>query len=440
MRNAPRRRRRRSAIFCRHFISLLACICWAATPSLQLRSETAAETSASPHRDFRHAESPTIPDLRSSFADVNAGIAIGYFGPFESDQDPDTSAWLAAEMAREDIAGECLDGRPLKLSPAWSESPWTGGAAVLSDIIFRQQALGIIGGIDGEATHLAETLVAKAHVPLISAVSTAKSVNLANVPWTFSVLPGDHLIAPQLAQRLAVSARSLAVISGPDHDSRGFWQELRPHLPADRITLAGLWIVQSSGKEEEQSLAAIAAKIVSANPECVLVTARAPIAAHAVLTLRAAGYSGILATDARGGRRAFLETVGDSAEGILCPLVIEPSDRLEDWLARFESRFNRKADYAAAATYDATCLLLRAAIRASSPQQPIVDRANIARLLRDSAPYLGITGRIEWDDLGANRRPAQIGVIRKGKLQPATPVPDGTPARSNATDSHDVGQ
>ena len=327
-------------------------------------------------------------------------------------------------MAREDVAAEQAGGRPLKLSPVWSDSPWTGGTTVLRDLIFEQRTVGIIGGRDGESTHLAETLVAKAHVPLLSAVSTAKSVNLANVPWTFNVLPGDHLIAAKLARHLAASARSLAVISGADHDSRAFWQELRPHLPAERITLLGLWTVPETGREEEQSLPAIAAKVVTANPGCVLITGNAATAARAVLALRAAGYSGVLATDARGGRRAFLETAADSADGILCPIVVEPSDKLEDWCARFESRFGRKADYAAAATYDGICLLFRAAIRASSPEQAIVDRASVVQALRSLSPYAGITGRIEWDDLGANRRPAALGVIRGGELQPIPPPAD----------------
>ena len=424
MRNAPYRPSRRSKPRGRTVVFSLACICLAALFPFQACGRTGGSAAQPPHRNFRHAEPPAVSDLRSSYAAIDAGIRVGYFGPFQSDHDTDTSAWLAAEMAREDVAGECLDGRILKLAPSWSDSPWTGGAAGLTDLIFRQQAVGIICGMDGEATHLAETLVAKAHIPLLSAVSTAKSVNLANVPWTFSVLPGDHLIAPRLAVRLAASARSLAVISGPDHDSRGFWQELRPHLPADRIILAGLWTVQGIGTEEERSLSEIAAKIVAASPDCVLVTAKPNSAGRAVAALRAAGYSGLIATDARGGRRAFLESAGDWAEGIICPLVVQPSDKLVDWFTRFESRFDRKADYAAAAAYDASCILFRAAIRASSPQEPFVDRANIVLAIRGLSPYSGITGRIEWDDLGANRRHAEVGVIRGGTLLPTPAAAD----------------
>ncbi len=418
MGNVHPRRRHRLVLRRPLFFFVLSCVGGMGALTSDARSETVPRADIPPYRDFRHAETPTVPDLRSSFAAAQDEIVVGYFGPFETEKDPDTSLWLAVALAREDIAGECLDSRTLRLVSAWSPSPWTGGTEVLTDLIFRRQVLGIIGSIDGESTHLAETLIAKAHVPLLSSVSTAKSVNLANVPWTFSVLPGDHLIAPKLARHLAASARSLAVISGPDHDSRGFWAELRPHLPAERIALTGLWIVQGEGREESQSLAAIADKVVTTNPACVLITARPVTAARAVIALRAAGYCGALVTDARAGRRAFLETAGDAAEEIVCPLVVEPSDRLEDWFTRFHSRFDRKGDYAAAATYDAACLLFRAAIRASSPQQAIVDRASIVQALRGLSPYDGVTGRIEWDDLGANRRPAELGVVRGGVVRP----------------------
>ncbi len=396
------------------------CVMGAAPGPLPQEQPDTPNTRAS--RNFRAPDNAGNPELRSSFATTSEAIRIGYFGPFATDPDPDVLEWLAAKMALEDLSGECLDGRPLKLVPAWSDSPWTGGAALLTDLIFEQQVVGIIGSIDGEATHLAETVVAKTHVPLLSPVSVTKSVNLANVPWTFSILPGDHLVAPTLAKHLADTACSLAVISGSDHDSRAFWQELRANLPAERITLLGLWTIQGAGREESQSLSIIAEKVMKAAPDCVLITANAVTAARAVLVLRGVGYSGGLATDARGGRRAFLETAGDSAEGIFCPLVVEPSNKLEDWFARFESRFQRKGDYAAAATYDATCLLFRATVRASSPQQMVADRASVVQALRGLSPYDGVTGRIEWDDLGANLRPAHLGVIRGGTVRPTDPA------------------
>lgn len=60
----------------------------------------------------------------------------------------------------------------------------------------------MLGGIDGATTHLAEQVVAKAHLPLIDPASTDQTVNQANIPWMFSLAPGDPDIAKFLAARL----------------------------------------------------------------------------------------------------------------------------------------------------------------------------------------------------------------------------------------------
>ena len=91
--------------------------------------------------------------------------------------------------------------------PAWSQNPWEAAVRQLADSVFQRRVWVIVGGADSATTHLAEQIVAKAHVPLVSPISTDKTVNLANVPWTFSMAPGDHLLAPCLAQ--AVESRRI---------------------------------------------------------------------------------------------------------------------------------------------------------------------------------------------------------------------------------------
>jgi len=87
--------------------------------------------------------------------------------------------------------------------------------------VFEQQIWAIVGGADSASTHLAEQVVAKARIALISPVSTDKTVNLANVPWMFSLAPADHVLAPVLAAeiaRLSVGRHSCG--RDDDHDSR----------------------------------------------------------------------------------------------------------------------------------------------------------------------------------------------------------------------------
>ena len=78
----------------------------------------------------------------------------------------------------------------------WSDSPWTAGARHVTKMVFVDKVWAIVGGIDGPSTHLAEQVVAKANLPLVSPVSTDRTANSAFVPWMFSLLPGDDVLAP----------------------------------------------------------------------------------------------------------------------------------------------------------------------------------------------------------------------------------------------------
>ncbi|MCP5117243.1 MAG: ABC transporter substrate-binding protein, partial [bacterium] len=116
------------------------------------------------------------------------------FGPSDPEHPLGGQMWQAAQLALElenDAGG--YRGKPFRLIPAWSKDPWGTGTAELARLVYRHHVRAIVGGIDGSSTHLAEQLVAKARLSLVSPVSTDRTANLANVPWIFSLAPGDHL-------------------------------------------------------------------------------------------------------------------------------------------------------------------------------------------------------------------------------------------------------
>jgi len=167
-----------------------------------------------------------------------AEVRLGYFGPSDASDPEGGDLWCAAQMAIEEAnRGGGLDGKPFRLVPAWSGNPWQSGVADLTRGVYRDEVWAIIGGPDGPSTHLAEQVVAKARVPLLSPIASDKTVNLANVPWMFSLAPGDHLQAPVLADAIAarIGRGPLVVASADDHDSRLFTAELRKALDARRI-------------------------------------------------------------------------------------------------------------------------------------------------------------------------------------------------------------
>ncbi|MGB5752976.1 MAG: ABC transporter substrate-binding protein, partial [Thermoanaerobaculia bacterium] len=136
------------------------------------------------------------PDLASL-----TEVAIGWFGPSDPDHALHGDLWVAANLAVEE-ANEAggLHGLPVRLVPRWSENPWGTGVGQVARMVHEDQVWAILGSVDGSGTHLAEQVVAKARLALVSPVSTDESVNLAGVPWMFSLAPGDHLWAPLIAR------------------------------------------------------------------------------------------------------------------------------------------------------------------------------------------------------------------------------------------------
>ena len=94
-------------------------------------------------------------------------------------------------------------GKPFRLEPVWSESPWQAGIAALLRLVYDQQAWAVIGGVDGTTTHLALQVALKSHFLLLTPGSTDVSTDRANVPWLFSLAPSDESLASVVVPALA---------------------------------------------------------------------------------------------------------------------------------------------------------------------------------------------------------------------------------------------
>jgi hypothetical protein len=85
-----------------------------------------------------------------------------------------------------------------RLVPRWAVDPWGTGVSQLTRMVYDEQPLALLGSVDSASTHLAEQVVAKANLPLVSPIATDKSVTLAGVSWMFSCAPSDAAIARAL--------------------------------------------------------------------------------------------------------------------------------------------------------------------------------------------------------------------------------------------------
>jgi ABC-type branched-subunit amino acid transport system substrate-binding protein len=339
-------------------------------------------------------------------------VRIGYFGPHDAADPEAGDVWQAAQLAIEEAnAAGGWHGKPFRLVPAWSKEPWKSGAAGLARLVYDDQVRAIVGGIDGPTTHLAEQVAVKALVPLLNPFSTDKTINRANVPWVFSCAPGDHLLAPILAEAIAarIGDGPFVLISANGHDARMCTAELSKCL-ASRHSTPRLQIEcgqQMAGDSE------LASRVLKSDAAAVVVVAGAARSARLVKTLRDAGYKGLVFGGPTMGRRRFVQEAGAAAEGVLFPLLFSEGVTSEEFVRNFSRRSGSLPDYASAHTYDAVRRII-AAIQTEG-----LNRARIQNAVRGQSPWDGVAGTAAWDNLGGAACAVAIGTVRQGRFVPA---------------------
>jgi branched-chain amino acid transport system substrate-binding protein len=334
-------------------------------------------------------------------------IQIAYFGPANPDHLEGGDAWLAAELAIEDAnAAGGYRGLPFRLVPVWSENPWGTGVARLARLVYSEPIWAVIGSIDGASTHLVEQVVAKARIPLVNPFSTDKTIHLANVPWMFSCVPGDHQMVGTMASALSEN-ESWALVSTTDHDSRVFVAELTNMLSRNGSGPSAKFSLNASDGAQD-----IVDRLLSTRAPAIVIVARPLVTAALVEHLRAAGYSGSIFGGPSMGRRRFVEAVGTAGEDVVFPLTGNALS--EKFSVRYQKRYGRTADYTSFHAYDAVRLVADAVKRGG------LNRARIRDAIAELSPWTGESGTIQWDPLGQNDRSVRLGTIKKGRVVPAS--------------------
>jgi ABC-type branched-subunit amino acid transport system substrate-binding protein len=217
-------------------------------------------------------------------------VRIGYFGPPDPSDEAGGQIWQGASLAVEEANRQGgYRGLPFRLIPAWDGNPWAGGVAKLARVVYSDKGWAIIGGIDGATTNLAEQVVAKAQLTLVSPAATDRSIHTASVPWMFSCAPGDQLLAAAVSQELRGRGGSFGLVSAIYHDSRAFAAQLKLAFVRDR--LSPVLHLEWSGDTED--LTRIARELNAALPEAILVVAGTRESRALIKAIRDARFAGI---------------------------------------------------------------------------------------------------------------------------------------------------
>jgi len=327
-------------------------------------------------------------------------VLIAWFGPSDPDDPEYGDLWTALRLARDEINAEGgFRGIPIRVISVWTADPWKGGISDMVKVFYRQQPWAMIGSVDSASTHLLEQISAKIRVPVLNPVNTDKSANLANVPWLFSMLPGDHILARILVKGIKSRTDAkdpLVLISGTDHDSRLFSREVRTSLAEEQLVPAFVFDYLPD--------VPLPWERISSDTSRFLVIAPPAESADLIREIRARNFRGMVFGGPLMGRSLFRELLQADPGGII---YVSPGECSPDtrFAARFRSLTGRNPDYAAASAYDSIFLLRDALLRSG------LNRVRLLDEIRELSPWDGISGRIEWDPLGQNARKGRIVAI-----------------------------
>jgi ABC-type branched-subunit amino acid transport system substrate-binding protein/predicted aspartyl protease len=319
-------------------------------------------------------------------------------------------ALLAVEQAN--TAGG-YQGVPFKLVRRWADDPWTAGAKEVIHLVYEDQVWAMIGSVDGAATHVAQQIVTKAHLALVSPISSDPSLTHVRVPWIFRLAPDDQAQARVLVEEIVSRGlQQVGMVTGSGHDGYTVATELTREMERRGVAPAFRLPVQPDTTEYESLVSRVAAFSPGG-----LIVHLAPAETRAMI--EALGLAGvdcpILLPWVPG---TTLDRFRPSYPG---PLVnVEPfaePRRCGPYLKLVHAYTRRFGSYpapSAAYGYDAARLIIEAICRGGLERRQIRDQ------LAGLTGFAGATGTIEWDNGGGNWAQPGTKVIT-GDAEPVAP-------------------
>ncbi|TVR62258.1 MAG: hypothetical protein EA422_11520 [Gemmatimonadales bacterium] len=319
----------------------------------------------------------------------------------------------AVEMALADagyrVTPEIMD-RLLLLEHTPIQSP---ASDLAEAVLLNPGILGVVGHSGSSGSLMASPIYNRAQVVQIAPTSTAPIYSETG-PFSFRLVPSDEVQGAFLADvvngRFPQGTR-LAVFYANDDYGRSLRAEFLQGLDPERADV----VLQAPHVEAETrpfDAEAAVASLQLTGAEVVLWFGRPPELDHLLPSLRAAlGEIPVLGSDAlsRAEIRTELHPAWRGVE--YADFMLPDPDRdLFRFLDRYRARTGVSGGMPEALAYDAASLLLQAVAEGARSGEEI--RRYLLRLGRDSPPFPGLTGPIQFTDEGDMMREFTVRQVR----------------------------
>ena len=358
-------------------------------------------------------------------ADVGT-IKIGEYGSLTgSTATFGQSTKMGVELAIDEInAAGGVKGRKLEVLVEDDQGKPEEAANVVTKLINQDKVVAVIGEVASSRTLAAAPIAQQAGVPMITPSSTNETVTLTG-DYIFRVCFNDPFQGEVCAKFAHdnLNAKRAAILKDIRNDySVGLAKSFTDTFTA----LGGTISTEVAYSEGDKDFRGQLTQVKASKPDIIFVPGYYTEAGLIAQQAKEQGITQPLLGGDGWESPKLLEIGGAALEGsYYCNHYFAgaPIPRIQEFVAKFKTKFNEEPDSIAALAYDATKVLAAAMGRTAN-----LDKKDIRDQIAATKDFEAVTGTINFD---ANRNPVKPAVMLKvegGKITYVTEVGGAAPA------------
>jgi branched-chain amino acid transport system substrate-binding protein len=327
----------------------------------------------------------------TALADVTIGVTISTTGPAASLGIPQKNT---VELLPTSIGGEKINWVVLD-----DASDTTKAVTNTRKLVSEDKVDVIIGSSTTPNSLAMREVAAESGTPMISLAASAQIVNPldAKTRWIFKTPQNDALMADAVAISMkANGVKTMGYIGFADAYGDGWLAEMKRSAQTAGIKI----VAEEKYNRNDPSVAGQTLKLISANPDAILIGAAGTPGATPQKELVARGYKGKIYQTHGVGNPDFLRVVGKDGNGTLLPigpmLVYEqlPDSNVvkkasAEYVTKYEQKFGTRTTFGGH-LWDAYQLLAKAIPEAAKKAKPGTPQFRVA--LRDALETSDVVG------------------------------------------------
>jgi len=281
---------------------------------------------------------------------------------------------------------------PYELVFRADDGPWGTAARQVVDFAYEDKVWTIIGGLDGQRTHVAELVVAKAWVPVVTPSAADTSIDYANVPWVFRCAPADSQQADSLIRYAQGQGyKHVVVVTEIERAGHTGFLRLQDKASQRRFSLEAHYEFPTSNPE------ALIPRLKRTELDAIILWGSSAPALSLLRALRAAGISApVLAPSLLALPEVAAASGWVGSLVVSAPFDLSRQDSATVAFAeRYRNRWGVSPSPVAFYSYDSARLVIRA-----------IESAGLNRMrIRDELTQIsfdGLTGKIQFNSLRGN--------------------------------------